>query len=170
MWNIVELLYLRLAFVRDVYLCYNPISSGFIGKLPDRPMNIPVEVRSALELVYFKLVLPQLAAAARREWRWSCCAAVVCGWRRGAGGEWVTSRCGACGVRLEGRGGCSCWVRVFRFYIPMTLGLGCWASFGPYVCWIGVAPCTRVTRRGSGTGTQGTFPPLLSPMGTKFGH
>ena len=36
-------------------------------------MNIPVEVRSALELVYYKLVLPQLAAAAWREWRWSCC-------------------------------------------------------------------------------------------------
>ena len=47
--------------MHDVYLCYDPISSGFIGILPDRPMIIPVEVHSALELVYFKLVLPQKA-------------------------------------------------------------------------------------------------------------
>ena len=40
-------------------MCYDPVSSGFIGILPDRPMIIPVEVRSALELVYFELVLPQ---------------------------------------------------------------------------------------------------------------
>ena len=45
--------------MRDVYLCYDLISSGFIEILPDRPMIIPVEVRSALELVYFELVLPQ---------------------------------------------------------------------------------------------------------------
>ena len=31
--------------MRDVYLCYDPISSDFIGILPDRPMVIPVEVR-----------------------------------------------------------------------------------------------------------------------------
>ena len=60
MQNIVELLYLWLAFVREVYLCYDRIFNGFIGILPDRPMIIPVEVRSALELVYFKLVLPHL--------------------------------------------------------------------------------------------------------------
>ena len=45
MWNIVELLYLWLAFVRDVYLCYGPISSGFIGILPDRPMIMSIKVR-----------------------------------------------------------------------------------------------------------------------------
>ena len=28
----------------DVYLCYDPISSGFIGILTDRPMIILVEV------------------------------------------------------------------------------------------------------------------------------
>ena len=56
----MELLYLLLAFVWDVYLCYGLISSGFIGILPDRPMIIPIEARSALELVYFKLVLPHL--------------------------------------------------------------------------------------------------------------
>ena len=44
MYNIMEMLYLWLAFVRDVYLCYDPISSGFIGILPDRPMIILVEV------------------------------------------------------------------------------------------------------------------------------
>ena len=42
--NIVELLYLWLAFVRDVYLCYEPIFSGYIGMLPEGPVIIPVEV------------------------------------------------------------------------------------------------------------------------------
>jgi len=42
---IVELLYLWLAFERDIYLWYNPISSGYIGILPEGPMIIPVEVR-----------------------------------------------------------------------------------------------------------------------------
>jgi len=45
MWNIVELLYLWLAFVRDVYLCYDPVSSGFIGILPNRPVIIPIELQ-----------------------------------------------------------------------------------------------------------------------------
>ena len=31
--------------MRDVYLCYDPISSGFIGKLPDIPRIMPVKVR-----------------------------------------------------------------------------------------------------------------------------
>ena len=39
-----EMLYLRLAFVRDIYLCYDQIFSGYIGMLPDRPMIIPVMV------------------------------------------------------------------------------------------------------------------------------
>ena len=30
--------------MRDVYLCYDLISSGFIGILPDKPIIIPVEV------------------------------------------------------------------------------------------------------------------------------
>ena len=41
----MELLYLWLAFVREVYLCYDRIFSGFIGILPDRPMIIPIKVR-----------------------------------------------------------------------------------------------------------------------------
>ena len=48
--------------MQDVYLSYGPISSGFIGILPDRPMLILVETRCALELVYFKLVLQQLVS------------------------------------------------------------------------------------------------------------
>ena len=31
--------------MRDVYLCYDRIFSGYIGMLPDRPIIIPVEVR-----------------------------------------------------------------------------------------------------------------------------
>ena len=55
----MELLYLQLAFMRDIYVCFDRIFSGYIGILPDRPMIILVEVRCVLELVYFKLVLPQ---------------------------------------------------------------------------------------------------------------
>jgi hypothetical protein len=58
MQNIVKLLYLWLAFVRDVYLYYDPISSGYIGILPEGPLVILVEVFEALKLVYFKVVLP----------------------------------------------------------------------------------------------------------------
>ena len=47
----MELLYLRLAFVRDVYLYYDPISSGYIGILPEGPLIILVEVFDTLELV-----------------------------------------------------------------------------------------------------------------------
>ena len=54
----MELLYLRLAFVRDVYLYYDPISSGYIGILPEGPLDILVEVFEALKLVYLELVLP----------------------------------------------------------------------------------------------------------------
>ena len=45
MWNIMGLLYLWLAFMRDVYLYYDPILSGYIGILLKGPMIIPVEVR-----------------------------------------------------------------------------------------------------------------------------
>ena len=31
--------------MRDVYLCYDPISSGYIGILPEGPITILVEVR-----------------------------------------------------------------------------------------------------------------------------
>ena len=44
MWNVMELLYLLLAFVRDVYLCYDPIFSGYIGMLLEEPVIIPIEV------------------------------------------------------------------------------------------------------------------------------
>ena len=47
----MELLYLWLAFVRDVYLYYDPISSGYIGILPEGPLIILVEVFDTLELV-----------------------------------------------------------------------------------------------------------------------
>ena len=40
-----RILYLRLAFVRDIYLCFDRIFSGFIGMLPNRPMIIPIKVR-----------------------------------------------------------------------------------------------------------------------------
>ena len=45
--------------MRDVYLCYDPVSSGFIGILPEGPLVILVEVFEALKLVYFEVVLPQ---------------------------------------------------------------------------------------------------------------
>ena len=37
---------------------YNPISSGYIGILPEGPLIILVEVFEALKLVYFKVALP----------------------------------------------------------------------------------------------------------------
>ena len=40
-----EMLYLQLAFVRDIYLCYDRIFSGYIGMLLDRPRIIPIKVR-----------------------------------------------------------------------------------------------------------------------------
>jgi len=62
MLNIVKLLYLWLTFVRNVYLYYDPISSGYIGILPEGPLIILVEVFEALKLAYFKVVLPQLVS------------------------------------------------------------------------------------------------------------
>ena len=59
---IVELLYLWLAFVRDVYLYYDLISSGYIGMLLEGPLVILVEVFETLKLVYLKVVLPQLVS------------------------------------------------------------------------------------------------------------
>ena len=58
----MELLYLWLAFVRDVYLYYDPISSGYIEILPEGPLVILVEVFEALKLVYLKVVLSQLVS------------------------------------------------------------------------------------------------------------
>ena len=46
--------------MRDVYLYYNPISSGYIGILTEGPLVILVEVLEALKLVHLKVVLPQL--------------------------------------------------------------------------------------------------------------
>ena len=37
---------------------YDPISSGYIGILPEGPLIILVEVFEALKLVYFKVALP----------------------------------------------------------------------------------------------------------------
>ena len=48
--------------MRDVYLYYDPISSGYIGILPEGPLVILVEVFEALKLVYLKVVLPQLVS------------------------------------------------------------------------------------------------------------
>jgi len=48
--------------VRNVYLYYDPISSGYIGILSEGPLIILVEVFEALKLVYFKVVLPQLVS------------------------------------------------------------------------------------------------------------
>jgi len=62
MLNIVKLLYLWLTFVRNVYLYYDPISSGYIGILPEGPLIILVEVFEALKLAYFKVVLSQLVS------------------------------------------------------------------------------------------------------------
>jgi len=62
MLNIVKLLYLWLTFVRNVYLYYDPISSGYIGILSEGPLIILVEVFEALKLAYFKVVLPQLVS------------------------------------------------------------------------------------------------------------
>ena len=59
MLNIVKLLYLWLTFVRNVYLYYDPISSGYIGILPEGPLIILVEVFDTLKLVWLKVVLPQ---------------------------------------------------------------------------------------------------------------
>ena len=38
---------------------YDPISSGYIGILPEGPLVILVEVFEALKLVYLEVVLPQ---------------------------------------------------------------------------------------------------------------
>ena len=62
MLNIVKLLYLWLTFMHNVYLYYDPISSGYIGILPEGPLIILVEVFEALKLAYFKVVLPQLVS------------------------------------------------------------------------------------------------------------
>ena len=48
MLNIVKLLYLWLTFMHNVYLYYDPISSGYIGILPEGPLIILVEVFEAL--------------------------------------------------------------------------------------------------------------------------
>ena len=45
--------------MRDIYLYYDPISSGYIGMLPEGPMVILVEVFETLKLVFLKVVLPQ---------------------------------------------------------------------------------------------------------------
>jgi len=47
--------------MQNVYLYYDPISSGYIGILPEGPL-ILVEVFEALKLAYFKVVLPQLVS------------------------------------------------------------------------------------------------------------
>ena len=44
--------------MQNVYLYYDPISSGYIGILPEGPLIILVEVFEALKLVYFKVALP----------------------------------------------------------------------------------------------------------------
>ena len=48
--------------MRDVYLYYDPISSGYIGMLPEGPLVILVEVLKTLKLVYLKVVLSQLVS------------------------------------------------------------------------------------------------------------
>ena len=40
--------------MRDVYLHYDPISSGYIGILPEGPLVILDEVFETLKLVYFQ--------------------------------------------------------------------------------------------------------------------
>ena len=44
--------------MRDVYLYYDPISSGYIGILPEGPLVILVEVFDTLKLVWLKVVPP----------------------------------------------------------------------------------------------------------------
>ena len=56
MQNIVELLYLQLAFVQDIYLCYDQIFSGYIGILPDRPRIIPIKVRLVVLCTWFGII------------------------------------------------------------------------------------------------------------------
>ena len=41
---------------------YDPISSGYIGILPEGPLVILVEVFDTLKLVWLKVVLPQLVS------------------------------------------------------------------------------------------------------------
>ena len=48
--------------MQDVYLYYDPISSGYIGMLPEGPLVILVDVFETLKLVYLKVVLPQLVS------------------------------------------------------------------------------------------------------------
>ena len=48
--------------LRDVYLYYDPISSGYIRMLPEGSLVILVEVFKTLKLVYLKVVLPQLVS------------------------------------------------------------------------------------------------------------
>ena len=46
--------------MRDVYLYYDQISSGYIGMLPEGPLVILVEVFETLKLAYLKVVLPRM--------------------------------------------------------------------------------------------------------------
>ena len=53
--------------MRDVYLYYDPISSGYIGILPEGPLVILVEVFDTLKLVWLKVVLP-LSSSTSNSW------------------------------------------------------------------------------------------------------